>query len=76
VVDVRAIIDLDGNPLHMCVVSEVRIRTGQALCQCGGGISTIDGGEADDNIVPMLQNDNPWAEGAVIAAAMEHYQEA
>jgi len=52
----------DGDPLDICVVSERPIERAEILlcARVVGGISTIDGGKADDKIVAVLENDNFW----------------
>jgi inorganic pyrophosphatase len=59
----------DGDPLDICVVSERPIERAEILlcARVVGGISTIDGGKADDKIVAVLQNDNFWAEATDIS---------
>jgi inorganic pyrophosphatase len=50
----------DGDPLDICVVSERPIARAEVIvtARIVGGLQTIDGGEADDKIVAVLENDN------------------
>lgn len=59
----------DGDPLDICVVSERPIERAEILlcARVVGGISTIDGGKADDKIVAVLKNDNFWADATDIS---------
>jgi inorganic pyrophosphatase len=59
----------DGDPLDICVVSERPIERAEILlcARVVGGISTIDGGKADDKIVAVLKNDNFWGDAADIS---------
>lgn len=52
----------DGDPLDVCVISERPITRGDILLHIRpvGGIQAVDGGEADDKIVAVLENDNMW----------------
>lgn len=52
----------DGDPLDICVVSERPINRAEIILDVRvvGGLHTIDGGEADDKIVAVLENDNFW----------------
>ncbi len=52
----------DGDPLDICVVSERPINRAEIILNVRvvGGLHTIDGGEADDKIVAVLENDNFW----------------
>ena len=54
----------DGDPLDICVVSERQITRAEVIlpARVVGGLQTIDGGEADDKIVAVLENDNIWGE--------------
>jgi inorganic pyrophosphatase len=55
----------DGDPLDICVISERPIARADILLNARvvGGLQMIDGGEADDKIVAVLENDLFW--GAV-----------
>jgi inorganic pyrophosphatase len=52
----------DGDPLDICVISERPITRSEILLDARvvGGIQMIDGGEADDKIVAVLDNDPFW----------------
>ena len=49
----------DGDPLDVCVLSEKAFSHGDFLLRCipVGGLRMIDGGEADDKIVAVLEGD-------------------
>lgn len=52
----------DGDPLDICVFSERLINRADIILQARvvGGIQMIDGGEADDKIIAVLDGDNIW----------------
>lgn len=52
----------DGDPLDICVLSERPINRAEVILRAGvvGGMQMLDGGEADDKIVAVLQYDNLW----------------
>jgi inorganic pyrophosphatase len=52
----------DGDPLDICIFSERMINRADILLQARvvGGIQMIDGGEADDKIIAVLDGDNIW----------------
>ena len=52
----------DGDPLDICVFSERHITRADIVLKARvvGGIQMIDGGEADDKIVAVLDGDNIW----------------
>jgi inorganic pyrophosphatase len=52
----------DGDPLDICVFSERHITRTDIILKARvvGGIQMIDGGEADDKIVAVLEGDNIW----------------
>jgi len=52
----------DGDPLDICVISERPISKSEIILQVRivGGLLMIDGNEADDKIIAVLQNDNFW----------------
>jgi inorganic pyrophosphatase len=54
----------DGDPLDICVVSERQITRTEVIlpARVVGGLQTIDGGEADDKIIAVLENDNIWGQ--------------
>lgn len=49
----------DGDPLDICVLTEKTIGSGDILVRCIpiGGFRMIDGNQADDKIVAVLEND-------------------
>ncbi len=54
----------DGDPLDICVVSERPIDRSEIILNARvvGGLQMVDGGEADDKIIAVLENDTIWAE--------------
>ncbi|MEM1413194.1 MAG: inorganic diphosphatase, partial [Pseudomonadota bacterium] len=50
------------DPLDICVISNRRISSGEILLNARvvGGIPMIDGGEADDKIVSVLDSDDVY----------------
>ena len=54
----------DGDPLDICVLSERPINRSEVILNARvvGGLAANDGGEADDKIIAVLQNDNVWGE--------------
>jgi inorganic pyrophosphatase len=52
----------DGDPLDICVISERPINRSEVIltARIVGGLDVNDGGEADDKIIAVLQNDNVW----------------
>ncbi len=52
----------DGDPLDICVVSERPITRAEVILNARvvGGLQVVDGGEADDKIIAVLENDNIW----------------
>ena len=72
----------DGDPLDICVFSERHITRGDILLNARvvGGIQMIDGGEADDKIIAVLENDNIWGDvkdindlPAIKTERLQHY---
>ncbi len=59
----------DGDPLDICVFSERHITRADIILKARvvGGIQMIDGGEADDKIVAVLDGDNIWGDVQDIA---------
>ena len=59
----------DGDPLDICVYSERHITRADIVLNARvvGGIQMIDGGEADDKIVAVLEGDNIWGDVEDIA---------
>ena len=65
----------DGDPLDICVLSEKEILHGDILLQAIpiGGLRMIDGEEADDKIIAVLENDvafHGWANITDLPEAM------
>lgn len=54
----------DGDPMDICVISERQIERAEVIltAQVIGGFQMIDGGQADDKIIAVLQNDALWGE--------------
>ena len=54
----------DGDPLDICVFSERHITRADIILKARvvGGIQMVDGGEADDKIVAVLDGDNIWGD--------------
>lgn len=52
----------DGDPLDVCVLSERPIDRADLLlfARVVGGLQMVDGDEADDKIIAVLQQDNLW----------------
>jgi inorganic pyrophosphatase len=52
----------DGDPLDICVLSERPISRTEVILSSRvvGGLQVVDGGEADDKIIAVLENDNFW----------------
>lgn len=52
----------DGDPLDICIYSERLINRADIILNARvvGGIQMIDGGEADDKIIAVLEVDNIW----------------
>lgn len=52
----------DGDPLDACVISERPINRGDVLLNTRviGGLQCIDGDEADDKIIAVLESDNMY----------------
>lgn len=72
----------DGDPLDICVLSERAITRNEIIVRCRviGGLQMIDGGEADDKIVAVLENDYVWGEArdvgdvpSVLVERLQHY---
>jgi inorganic pyrophosphatase len=59
----------DGDPLDITVLSERAITRNEILVPCRviGGLQMIDGGEADDKIISVLDNDYAWGNAREIA---------
>jgi inorganic pyrophosphatase len=54
--------EADHDPLDICVYSERHINRADIVLNARvvGGIQMIDGGEADDKIIAILEGDNIW----------------
>ncbi|MEZ4612023.1 MAG: inorganic pyrophosphatase [Caldilineaceae bacterium] len=72
----------DGDPLDICVLSERPINRSEVILNARvvGGLAANDGGEADDKIIAVLQNDNVWGEARdigdlpqVLVERLTHY---
>jgi inorganic pyrophosphatase len=72
----------DGDPLDICVVSERPINRGEVIvvARVVGGLDVNDGGEADDKIIAVLQNDNVWGKAEditdlpeILVERLSHY---
>jgi inorganic pyrophosphatase len=72
----------DGDPLDMCVLSEREITHSEVIVHARvvGGLQMVDGGEADDKIIGVLENDLIWGEARdvsdlphVLIERLEHY---
>jgi len=72
----------DGDPLDMCVLSEREISHSEVIVHARvvGGLQMVDGEEADDKIIGVLENDLIWGEAReikdlphVLIERLEHY---
>jgi inorganic pyrophosphatase len=72
----------DGDPLDICVLSERTIARNEIIVRARaiGGLQMLDGGEADDKIIAVLDNDNVWGEARdlsdvppVFIERLQHY---
>ncbi len=72
----------DGDPLDMCVLSEREITRGEVIVHARvlGGLQMVDGDEADDKIIGVLEKDLIWGEAQdvsdlppVLIERLEHY---
>ncbi|MEX1019477.1 MAG: inorganic pyrophosphatase [Litorilinea sp.] len=63
----------DGDPLDICVLSERPISRPEVILNARviGGLDINDGGEADDKIIAVLQNDNVWGKAQDITDVPE-----
>ena len=52
----------DSDPLDICVISERPITRAEVILNARvvGGLPMLDGGEADDKIIAVLNNDGMW----------------
>jgi len=72
----------DGDPLDICVISERPLTRSEVILNARvvGGLQAIDGGEADDKILAVLDNDEFW-EGVedvselppILVERLQHY---
>ncbi len=72
----------DGDPLDICVISERPMNRSEVILSARvvGVMQAIDGGEADDKIIAILQNDPFWKDvesvtelPQVLVNRLEHY---
>ncbi|MDH3598982.1 MAG: inorganic pyrophosphatase [Candidatus Tectomicrobia bacterium] len=72
----------DQDPLDICVISERPITRSEVILQARvvGGFPMLDGGEADDKIIAVLENDTLWTHvediaelPAVLVERLRHY---
>jgi inorganic pyrophosphatase len=72
----------DGDPLDICVLSEREITRGEIIVRARvvGGLQMIDGGEADDKIIAVLENDFIWGDvrevkqlPPILVERLQHY---
>jgi inorganic pyrophosphatase len=72
----------DGDPLDICVLSERVIARSEIIVRARviGGLQMIDGGEADDKLIAVLENDYVWGAArtlkdvpAVLVERLQHY---
>src|SRR5688572_3436427 len=72
----------DRDPLDICVLSERTIERNEIIVRCRviGGLQMIDGGEADDKIISVLEKDYMWGDAreiqdvpAVLVERLQHY---
>jgi len=63
----------DSDPLDICVISERPINRAEVILTARviGGLQMIDGGEADDKIIAVLENDIFWKEVADVSELPE-----
>ena len=69
----EGVVDGDGDPLDICVLSERPITRAELIVPCVvvGGIRTTDRNAADDKILAILENDPFWGAGRDIADVPE-----
>jgi inorganic pyrophosphatase len=72
----------DGDPLDICVISERPITKSEVILRAHpiGGLQMIDGSEADDKIIAVLEGDYVWGNikdikemPAIILERLQHY---
>ena len=64
----------DQDPLDICVISERPISRSEVIlgARVVGGLPMIDGGEADDKIIGVLENDEIWGNARELEDLPEH----
>jgi len=74
----------DGDPLDICVLSERAIARGEIIVRARvvGGLQMVDGGDADDKIIAVLDNDYVYGTARdvkdlpkVLVERLQHYFE-
>ncbi len=72
----------DSDPLDICVLSERPINRSEVILNARviGGLPMLDGDEADDKIIAILENDNVWTDvndisnlPKILAERLRHY---
>ena len=72
----------DGDPMDICVVSERPITRAEVILSAKvvGALQMLDGGEADDKIIAVLENDNFWGDvedisglPKILVERLQHY---
>jgi inorganic pyrophosphatase len=72
----------DADPLDICVISERPINRAEILLNAivVGGLQMVDGGEADDKIIAVLENDHMWGDireiselPSILVERLRHY---
>jgi len=72
----------DRDPLDICVISERPLERSEVILNARvvGGIQAVDGGEADDKIIAILDNDEFWQDvrdvsqlPGILVERLEHY---
>jgi inorganic pyrophosphatase len=60
----------DGDPLDVCVLSERPITRSEIIvpARVVGGLQLLDGGEADDKIIAVLEGDFVWGKATELAS--------
>jgi inorganic pyrophosphatase len=67
----------DGDPLDICVLSERAFNRSEVIVNAKvvGGLQVVDGGEADDKIVAVMENDYFFGDMEDISELPEIYIE-
>ena len=72
----------DADPFDICVITERPISRAEVILQARvvGGLQAIDGGQADDKIIAVLENDRFWQSASdvsdlpgVLVDRLRHY---